>query len=437
MPTFVDQTKIEVQAGKGGDGMVAFRHEKYVPNGGPAGGDGGRGGSIIFVADSGLRTLMDFRYRRKFKADNGENGRIKSQYGKGAKDLYLKVPIGTTVYDFETNELIGDLIENGQELVVAKGGRGGRGNIHFATSVNTAPEIAENGEPGEDRVLRLELKMLADVGLVGFPSVGKSTLLSVVTKAKPKIAAYQFTTLTPNLGMVILPDGRDFSMADLPGLIEGASQGVGLGIQFLRHIERTKVILHLVSMDPNNGRDPYEDYEATRKELGSYTTDLTQKRELIVATQMDIPGADEKFAEFKKALTDHDVEEPVYAISSVTHEGVDKLMQEAASLVEKVEQERNQETQEVPENTLKTKEYKFKAPKTHEFTIERIGDHEFEVHGDSLERLVQRINLDHQDGIMLLARKLKNLGVDDALRDAGAVDGDDVYIGDFNFEFIQ
>lgn len=276
MPTFVDQTKIEVQAGKGGDGMVAFRHEKYVPNGGPAGGDGGRGGSIIFVADSGLRTLMDFRYRRKFKADNGENGRIKSQYGRGAKDLYLKVPVGTVVSDFFTGEVIGDMTKKGQELVVAKGGRGGRGNIHFATSVNTAPEIAENGEPGEFRTLKLELKVLADVGLVGFPSVGKSTLLSVVTKAKPKIAAYEFTTLTPNLGMVVLNDGRDFSMADLPGLIEGASQGVGLGIQFLRHVERTKVILHLVSMDPNNGRDAVEDYKIIRKELSNYTADLTK-----------------------------------------------------------------------------------------------------------------------------------------------------------------
>ena len=314
MPTFVDQTKIEVQAGKGGDGMVAFRHEKYVPNGGPAGGDGGRGGSIIFVADSGLRTLMDFRYRRKFKADNGENGRIKSQYGRGAKDLYLKVPVGTTVYDFNTGELIGDLVEKGQELVVAKGGRGGRGNIHFATSVNTAPEIAENGEPGEDRVLRLELKLLADVGLVGFPSVGKSTLLSVTTKAKPKIAAYQFTTLTPNLGMVILPDGRDFSMADLPGLIEGASQGVGLGIQFLRHVERTKVILHLVSMDPNNGREAIEDYHTIRQELKSYATDLSDKRELIVASQMDIPGADKKLAQFRKDLKKESNDEPVYAI---------------------------------------------------------------------------------------------------------------------------
>ena len=436
MPTFVDQTKIEVQAGKGGDGMVAFRHEKFVPNGGPAGGDGGRGGSIIFVADSGLRTLMDFRYRRKFKADNGENGRIKAQYGRAAKDLYLKVPVGTTVYDFDTNEVIGDLVENGQELVVAKGGRGGRGNIHFANSVNTAPEIAENGEPGEDRVLRLELKMLADVGLVGFPSVGKSTLLSVVTKAKPKIAAYQFTTLTPNLGMVILPDGRDFSMADLPGLIEGASQGVGLGMQFLRHIERTKVILHLVSMDPNNGREAIEDYHAIKKELANYTTDLTKKRELIVATQMDIPGADQKYQEFKDALAKEKIGEPVYAISSVTHQGINELMRDAANLVEKVEEERSQ-TEEKPVSVQKNKEYKFKAPKTNEFTVEKVDEHAFIVKGEGLERLVQRINLDHQDGIMLLARKLNNLGVDEALRKAGAENGDDVAIGDFNFEFVQ
>ena len=434
MPTFVDQTKIEVQAGKGGDGMVAFRHEKYVPNGGPAGGDGGRGGSIIFVADSGLRTLMDFRYRRKFKADNGENGRIKSQYGRGAKDLYLKVPVGTTVYDFETGEVIGDLVENKQELVVAHGGRGGRGNIHFATSVNTAPEIAENGEPGEDRVLRLELKMLADVGLVGFPSVGKSTLLSVVTKAKPKIASYSFTTLTPNLGMVILPDGRDFSMADLPGLIEGASQGVGLGIQFLRHIERTKVILHLVSMDPNNGREAIEDYHTIRNELASYDQDLSKKRELIVATQMDIPGSEEKLAEFKKALKAEDNNEPVYAISSVTHKGVDKLMQDAATLVEEAEKQKQEEE---PKVTQKTREYKYQAPKKNEFTVEKVGDHEYVVKGASLERLVQMTNLDHQEGIMRLARKLKNLGVDDALRAKGAVDGDDVAIGDFSFEFVQ
>jgi len=434
MPTFVDQTKIEVQAGKGGDGMVAFRHEKYVPNGGPAGGDGGRGGSIIFVADSGLRTLMDFRYRRKFKAEDGEKGRIKSQYGRGAKDLYLKVPVGTTVYDFNSNEELGDLVKDKQELVVAHGGRGGRGNIHFASSVNTAPEIAENGEPGEDRVLRLELKMLADVGLVGFPSVGKSTLLSVVTKAKPKIAAYAFTTLTPNLGMVILPDGRDFSIADLPGLIEGASKGVGLGIQFLRHIERTKVILHLVSMDPNNGRKAINDYKTIKDEMLSYDTKLSKKRELIVATQMDLPGSEDKLADFKKDLKSNGINEPVYAISSVAHKGVKKLMQDTASLVEEVEK-----TQVVakPKPVHKVKEYKYKAPKKNEFTVEKVGEHEFVVKGESLERLVEMTNLDHHDGVVRLARKLMHLGVDEALRKKGAVDGDDVAIGDFDFEFVQ
>ncbi|HBQ43448.1 MAG TPA: GTPase ObgE, partial [Lactobacillus acetotolerans] len=252
-----------------------------------------------------------------------------------------------------------------QELVVAHGGRGGRGNIHFASSVNTAPEIAENGEPGEDRVLRLELKMLADVGLVGFPSVGKSTLLSVVTKAKPKIAAYAFTTLTPNLGMVILPDGRDFSIADLPGLIEGASKGVGLGIQFLRHIERTKVILHLVSMDPNNGQKAINDYKTIKDEMLSYDTKLSKKRELIVATQMDLPGSEDKLADFKKDLKSNGINEPVYAISSVAHKGVKKLMQDTASLVEEVEK-----TQVVakPKPVHKVKEYKYKAPKKNEFT---------------------------------------------------------------------
>lgn len=433
MPTFVDETKIEVQAGKGGDGMVAFRHEKYVPNGGPAGGDGGRGGSIYFIADSGLRTLMDFRYRRKFKAQNGENGRIKSQYGRAAEDVYLKVPVGTTVYDFDTGEVIGDLVEKGQKLLVAKGGRGGRGNIHFATSVNTAPEIAENGEPGQDRMLRLELKMLADVGLVGFPSVGKSTLLSVATKAKPKIAAYQFTTLTPNLGMVVLADGRDYSMADLPGLIEGASQGVGLGMKFLRHIERTKIILHLVSMDPANGRDPMHDFLVIRKELANYTSDLTRKKELIVASQMDLPGAQEKFADFKKKLQENDIQEPVFPLSSVTHQGLNKLLMKTADLLAAVEKEMEQRPKPA---TIKERKYSYHK-ENDDFEVLRLGEHAFAVKGAKIERLVAMTNLDHQDGIMLLARKLKNYGVDEALRKKGAVDGDDVEIGDFSFEFVQ
>lgn len=433
MPTFVDETKIEVQAGKGGNGMVAFRHEKYVPNGGPAGGDGGRGGSIYFVADSGLRTLMDFRYRRKFKAENGENGRIKAQYGKAASDVYLKVPVGTSVYDFGSGEMIGDLTQKGQKLLVARGGRGGRGNIHFATSVNTAPEIAENGEPGQDRVLRLELKLLADVGLVGFPSVGKSTLLSVATKAKPKIAAYQFTTLTPNLGMVVLPDGRDYSMADLPGLIAGASQGVGLGMKFLRHIERTKIILHLVAMDPNNGRDAFADYQTIRHELGNYGEKLKQKKEIIVASQMDLPGAEKKLAEFKQKLQANGITTNVMTLSSVTHQGLAELLTKTADLLEQVEKE---QAAEPPEPT-KQHEYYYRDQADNSFEVVKLAAHAFQVKGQKVERLVAMTNLEHQDGIVYLARKLKNLGVDEALRQKGATDGDDVVIGDFSFEFVQ
>lgn len=427
---FVDETKIEVQAGKGGDGMVSFRHEKFVALGGPSGGDGGRGGSIIFQADSGLRTLMDFRFRRKFKAQDGENGRIKAQYGKAAPELTLKVPLGTTVYDDATGELVGDLTEKGQKLVVAAGGRGGRGNIHFATSVNRAPEIAENGEPGQDRVLRLELRVLADAGLVGFPSVGKSTLLSVATNARPKIASYEFTTLTPNLGMVLLDNGRDFSMADLPGLIAGASKGVGLGIQFLRHVERTKVILHLVSMDPNNGREAIDEYNTINHELANYQVDLTKKKQLIVASQMDLPGANEKLAEFKKALGP---DQKVYPISSVTHQGVKELLEDAWQVISEVAKE---EEAQKPVQASGSKNYVYKQPED-KFTVEKVDDHYFVIHGAGLERLVAMTNTDHQDGIMLLARKLKGLGVDDALRAHGAVNGDDVQIGDFSFEFVD
>lgn len=425
---FVDQTKIEVQAGKGGDGAISFRREKFVPLGGPAGGDGGKGGSIIFRADEGLRTLMDFRYRRKFKAASGEAGMNKSMYGRAAKDTVIKVPAGTAVYDFDTNELIGDLTKHGQTLLVAKGGRGGRGNIHFANSKNSAPEIAENGEPGEFRTLRLELKMIADVGLVGFPSVGKSTLLSVVTAAKPKIASYQFTTLTPNLGMVQLDDGRDFSMADLPGLIEGAANGVGLGIQFLRHVERTKVILHLVEMDPDNGRDPFDDYQVVRKELESYDEKVEAKPEIIVATKMDLPGSNDRLAQFKKDLGDKEV----FPISSLTHDGVFQLMSLAATELEQVENIVEPE----PTTDSTTKEYNF-VPSEQSFKVIRVSEHEFEIHGADLEKTVKMTNIRHNDGIMRLARKLKALGVDEALRDAGAQNGDDVTVADFTFEFVE
>lgn len=429
---FVDQIRIEVKAGKGGDGSVAFRHEKFVPMGGPSGGDGGRGGDVILVADEGVRTLLDFRYRRHFKADSGQNGQIKGMYGRGAENTYIKVPTGTSVTNFETGAFLGDLVEDGQELVVAKGGRGGRGNIHFKTSRNTAPEIAENGEPGQELTLQLELKILADVGLVGFPSVGKSTLLSVATSAKPKIAAYHFTTLVPNLGMVQLNDGRDYVMADLPGLITGAAQGIGLGIQFLRHIERTRVILHLVDMDPENGRDPWEDYQQIRHELEQYDEGLLNRPEIIVPTKMDIEGSAERLAEFKEQLAanvDHEV--TVLPISSITHDGVQVLLQTAGDVLERTPKAVLTTPVETDDVT-----YQYDDSKR-DFEITETDEHVFTVTGERIEKFVKMTNLDHQDGIMRFARALQNWGIEEALRDAGAENGDTIVIADFNFDFVE
>ena len=427
---FVDQVQVEVQAGKGGDGMVAFRREKFVPFGGQAGGDGGRGGSIILYVDEGLRTLMDFRYQRHFKAPAGGNGQGKSMYGRAAEDRRIAVPAGTTVTDADTGEVLGDLTAPGQELVVAKGGRGGRGNIHFVSPKNTAPEIAENGEPGQHRFIKLELKVLADVGLVGFPSVGKSTLLSVVTQAKPKIAAYQFTTLVPNLGMVQLDDGTDFVMADLPGLIEGASQGVGLGIQFLRHVERTRVLLHLVEMDPENGREPLEDYDQIRKELGAYDENILKRPELIVATKMDLRGAAERFASFKAALVDRGIDPAnIFEISSLTHRGVMPLMHKTATVLKTAPQF------EPKQEPVQSTEYKYTPEPA--LKVTRDSDGTFVLTGEKVERAFKMANLDHEDGVMRFARQLRSMGVDDALREAGAQSGDLVAIDDFTFEFVE
>lgn len=434
---FVDQVKIKVKAGKGGDGMVAFRREKYVPNGGPAGGDGGKGGSVILKVDQGLRTLMDFRYHRIFKAKSGQNGMIKGMYGRGAEDTYIAVPEGTTVSDADTGEILGDLVEAGQELVVAKGGRGGRGNIHFASAKNPAPEIAENGEPGIERNLKLELKVLADVGLVGFPSVGKSTLLSVVTSAKPKIAEYHFTTLVPNLGMVRLDDGRDFVMADLPGLIEGASAGVGLGIQFLRHVERTRVILHLVDMSGMEGRDPYEDYLKINAELKSYDPSILERPQIVVASKMDMPDANENLARFKEQLAnDHTLakQPEVMEISSLTHQGLEALMLRTADLLAQTPK-----FETVAEKELKQAGYyKFEADEAEApFTISRDADATWILGGAKLEKLFKMTNLEHDESMMRFARQLRGMGVDDALRERGAKNGDLVRIGDFTFEFVE
>ncbi len=429
---FVDQVKIDVKAGKGGDGAVAFRREKFVPLGGPAGGDGGRGGSVILVVDEGLRTLMDFRYRHHFKANSGGNGQNKQMYGRGAEDTFVQVPPGTTVRDAETNELLGDLTEDGQQLVIAKGGRGGRGNMHFANARNSAPEVAENGEPGEERSIQLELKVLADVGLVGFPSVGKSTLLSVVTSAKPKIASYQFTTLVPNLGMVQLDDGRDFVLADLPGLIEGASDGVGLGIQFLRHVERTRVVLHLIEMDDQTGRDPFEDYQQINHELETYDPKILERPQVIVATKMDLPSSSELLAEFKQKLAAAGDTHEIFEISSITHQGVQSLMNKTADLLAETTEFPMGDVEEV--QTQKLYQYQPEAPA---FIIEQDEYGTFIVSGDKVEKLFKMSNLDHQDGVMRFARQLRSMGIDEALRESGAHDGDLVAIDNFTFEFVE
>lgn len=433
---FVDKVKINVKAGKGGDGMVAFRREKYVPNGGPAGGDGGRGGSIILRVDEGLRTLMDFRYHHIFKAKPGQNGMPKGMYGKKAADLVIAVPAGTTVTDVDSGEVLGDLTKPNEELVVAKGGRGGRGNIHFASAKNPAPEIAENGEPGVERNLALELKVLADVGLVGFPSVGKSTLLSAVTKAKPKIAAYHFTTLVPNLGMVQLDDGRDFVMADLPGLIEGAASGVGLGIQFLRHVERTRVILHVVDMADisSEGRDAFDDFVKINHELKKYNPDLLKRPQIVVASKMDMPDAQANLEEFKEKLNsaqaDNDAKVVVKAIcpiSAVTHQGLDMLVKTAANLLD-----------QTPQFTLVKPQATTTAAKAEpEFTLSRDSDATWVLGGAKLMKLFKMTNLDHDESLMRFARQLRAMGVDDALRAKGAHAGDLVRIGSYTFEFVE
>ncbi|HEM9467724.1 TPA: GTPase ObgE [Streptococcus agalactiae] len=437
MSMFLDTAKISVKAGRGGDGMVAFRREKYVPNGGPWGGDGGKGGSVIFKVNEGLRTLMDFRYNRNFKAKAGEKGMTKGMHGRGAEDLIVSLPPGTTVRDATTGKVITDLVEHDQEFVVARGGRGGRGNIRFATPRNPAPELAENGEPGEERELQLELKILADVGLVGFPSVGKSTLLSVVSAAKPKIGAYHFTTIVPNLGMVRTKSGDSFAMADLPGLIEGASQGVGLGTQFLRHIERTRVILHVIDMSASEGRDPYDDYVSINNELETYNLRLMERPQIIVANKMDMPDSEENLAAFKEKLAanydEFDDMPMIFPISSLAHQGLENLMDATAELLANTEEFLLYDETDMQEDEAY---YGFNEDER-PFEITRDDDATWVLYGDKLEKLFVMTNMERDESIMKFARQLRGMGVDEALRERGAKDGDIVRIGNFEFEFVD
>lgn len=423
---FIDRVKIYVQAGTGGNGTVAFRREAHVPKGGPSGGDGGRGGSVIFVATNSLSTLLDLRYYREYKAQNGEKGHAKKMHGADADDLVIRVAVGTCVYDDDTGNIIADLTKDGQRAVIAKGGRGGRGNARFASSRNPAPKICENGEPGEKFNLRVELKLLADVGLVGFPSVGKSTLLSVVSKARPQIADYHFTTIVPNLGVVQVKDGRSFVMADLPGLIEGASQGKGLGHQFLRHIERCRVIVHIIDMSGSEGRDPYEDYVTINKELGEYEYRLLERPQIIVANKMDGDEAEENLKKFKEKLGD----QKVFPIIAPIHEGIDAVLYAVADALETAPDFFNQEEEQ--ESVLYTYKEEEKP-----FTIHNKGNGVWEVTGKKVERLVQMASFTTDDGFQRFALQIRNMGIDDALREAGCEDGDTVRLYDFEFEFYN
>ncbi|MGG4129480.1 GTPase ObgE [Paenibacillus illinoisensis] len=430
---FVDKAKIYVKAGDGGDGITSFRREKYVPNGGPAGGDGGKGADIIFRVDEGLRTLMDFRYQRHFKAPRGEKGRNKSQHGANAENMIVRIPPGTVILDDDSGEVLADLTRHGQQVVVARGGRGGRGNIRFATPNNPAPELAENGEEGEERYIVLELKVMADVGLVGFPSVGKSTLLSVVSAAKPKIGAYHFTTITPNLGVVGVGEGRSFVMADLPGLIEGAHEGIGLGHEFLRHVERTRIIIHVVDMSGSEGRDPFEDWVKINEELKMYNPVLAERPQIVAANKMDMPESEENLEQFMQKVREVQPDIEIMPISSLTRKGIQELLYRAADLLDQIPDEVVvEEVADISERKV----YSLDKKEDEGFRIVRENEI-FVVESAKIDRMMKRMQLNSHEAILKLARTLRHMGVDEELRKRGAEEGTIVRIGDFEFEFVE
>lgn len=418
---FIDHAKINVKAGDGGNGIVAFRREKYVPMGGPAGGDGGKGGDIIFEADEGLRTLMDFRYQKHFKAGRGAHGQGKNMHGANGEDLIIKVPVGTVIKDDDTDQVIADLVTPGQRVVVAKGGRGGRGNARFATSRNKAPSISENGEPGEEKWIRLELKLLADVGLVGFPNAGKSTLISRISAARPKIADYPFTTLVPNLGVVRTKSKDTFVVADIPGLIENAHQGAGLGHNFLRHVERTKVLVFVLDTAQTEGRDVLEDYNILRRELEFYNESLSRRPFLIAANKMDIPEARENLQKLKDEFGDK-----VYEISAVTGAGVDVLVEKIYEVLQSVPKD------EIIGEEPVVRKFEEEIP----FEI-NIVEGVFEVTGARIEKLVAMTNFNTDEGLQRFQRTIEKMGVEEELRRLGIKDGDTVRIGELEFEFTE
>lgn len=423
---FIDEVLIEVHAGNGGDGCCAFRREKYIPMGGPFGGNGGRGSNIVFKVDTGLHTLLDLRYNKIIKGKKGENGMGKNCNGKNSEDVIIRVPQGTVVTDTDSGLIVADLKGKEDEVIVAYGGRGGRGNTAFKTPSNPAPNFSENGEPGEVKYLKVELKLLADVGLVGLPSVGKSTLISMVSKSKPKIAAYHFTTLTPNLGVCKDKLGRSFVMADLPGLIEGASNGEGLGDRFLRHIERTRVIAHVIDMSGFEGRDPFDDYQVINKELAAFSEKLTLKPQLIIANKMDINGALENLEIFKKKV---DPSIKIFPISAMNQEGLEPVLTELADMLAKLEEEPLYSEDQFEGHVL----YKFK--KEEPYTITRQDNGDWLITGEEVEKLFRMTKFTTEEGILRFTKRLRKMGIDDKLEELGAQEGDIVKILDFAFEY--
>ncbi|MCR5437920.1 GTP-binding protein [Selenomonas sp. WCT3] len=424
---FIDRTKVICKAGDGGHGKSAFRREKFVPNGGPSGGDGGRGGDVIFVVDPNMNTLLDFRFHRKFNGKNGENGDIKNQYGANAPACYVKVPAGTIVKDEETGEVLADLTEIGQEAVICKGGRGGRGNAKFANSANRAPTFAEFGEPGEARNLILELKLLADVGLVGYPSVGKSSLVASCSAARPEIAEYHFTTITPVLGVVKTDYEKSFVMADIPGLIEGAADGVGLGHDFLRHVERTKLILHIVDASGLEGRDPVEDYYKINAELKKYSEKIARRTQILVANKMDIPEAAENIPRLKKLAEEEGLK--FFEISAATRQGVSELISYVGEWLDNYVEE--------PEAEDDVKVYDENAEDPEKVTISRDISGDFVVSGKSLEKLVAMTNFLNDEAVRRFQYIWRIKGIDSKLKAKGIKEGDTVHIGAMEFEFRE
>jgi GTP-binding protein len=424
---FIDEVTIKVVGGKGGDGCSSFRHEKFVEMGGPDGGNGGKGGNIIFKADEGLKTLIDLRYQKLIKGNKGKNGSGALKTGASGDDIIIKVPVGTTVKDEETNLIICDLTKNGEEYIVASGGRGGKGNASFKTNKNKAPTTSEYGAPGEERTLKCELKLLADVGLIGFPSVGKSSLISVISASKPKIADYHFTTLTPNLGVVELKEGRSYVVADLPGIIEGASEGVGLGDKFLRHALRTKVLAYVLDMSGLEGTNPIEDYEILKKEVSLYSEKLAKKKNIIIANKMDMIEAQENLKIFKEKFKNVEIIET----SAITHLGINELKNKLRELIDLEEKTKEYENNEFESYIL----YEFKNEKP--YTIKKENESTWIVSGEKLELLLKMTRFNSDEAALRFARKLKNLGIDEELKKLGAKDGDTVKILDSEFEYNE